>query len=236
MGQLAADIGPAPRHVLKSLAVSGALGGTVTVSCSELADRLNVSNQTASRRLQTLDEAGMIERELLANGQAIELTPDGERVLLEEYETYRSLFEGDSPLTFRGIVTTGMGEGRHYISLDGYHRQFVERLGYEPYPGTLNLTLEGESVRRRSRLETQPSTHIDGWSDEQRTYGPAFCYPAVAVTEDGREYDEVHVIVPERTHHDEDELELIAPDKLRDVLELADDGTLIVELEEGDRA
>jgi riboflavin kinase len=36
------------------------------------------------------------------------------------------------------------------------------------------------------------------------------------------------VIAPERTHHDEDQLEVIAPVKLRDVLGLADGDHLTV--------
>jgi len=43
-----------------------------------------------------------------------------------------------------------------------------------------------------------------------RTYGAASCYGVTLVTGDER-YEEVHAIVPDRTHHDDDQLELIAP-------------------------
>lgn len=219
---------------LRHLALEGAIDGDVKISCAGLADRLAVSNQTASRRLQRLAEAGLLERDLVSDGQWVALTESGEQRLRQEYETYRKLFETSREVTFRGRVTDGMGEGRHYISLSGYRRQFNNRLGYDPFPGTLNLTLDEEGVRKRARLESIDAVPIDGWEDDERTYGPAVCYPAT-VTADGRSYDEAHAIVPERTHHDEDNLELIAPDKLRDVLSLADDEWIEVTISGGDR-
>ena len=207
---------------LRHLALEGGLDGEIKVSCAELAGRLDVSTQTASRRLQRLDESGLLDRDFVADGQWVSVTDDGGRTLRREYEAYRQLFESDGTVNLRGQVTDGMGEGRHYISLSGYRRQFVERLDYEPFPGTLNLTLDEEGVRRRSRLETLAAIPIDGWEDDDRTYGPAVCYPAT-ISADGGTYSDAHAIVPERTHHDERNLELIAPDKLRDVLSLTDD-------------
>ena len=169
-----------------------------------------------------LDDEGYLSRELVADGQWVVITDDGERLLRQEYEQYRRLFEVDPAVSLRGRVTDGMGEGRHYISLDGYQRQFIERLHYEPFPGTLNLTLDEESVRRRPRLEALSPVQIDGWESDERTYGPAICYPATVDAGD-RQYDQAHAIVPERTHHDEGNLELIAPEKLREVLNLSDD-------------
>jgi len=47
-------------------------------------------------------------------------------------------------------------------------------------------------------------------------------------------YEDAHTIAPERTHHDEDQLELIAPEKLRDALALTDDDTVAVTVEDDD--
>jgi riboflavin kinase len=213
---------------LKLLALDGVLDGEVKASCSDLAGRLDASNQTASRRLQRLDDAGLIERELVSDGQWISITDEGERALQREYEDYRRIFEGPSRVELAGHVTSGMGEGRHYISLSGYMAQFEDRLGYTPFAGTLNLELGDESVRARSALNSLEPVHIDGWEDDERTYGPAVCYHASVETADGQRYEPVHVIAPERTHHDEDQLELIAADRLRDELGLDDGDRLTV--------
>ncbi len=219
--------------VLKLLALDGGLEGDIKLSCSALADRLDASNQTASRRLQRLESGGLLERETVSDGQWVAITEAGERRLHAEYEEYRRLFETDATVDLDGTVTSGMGEGRHYISLPGYSRQFEDRLGYEPFPGTLNLDLSEDSVRRRSAVASLDPVSIDGWEDDERTYGPAVCYPATVETDDGDSYDRAHVIAPERTHHDDDQLEVIAPEKLRDELGLEDDDHVTVSV--GDR-
>jgi riboflavin kinase, archaea type len=219
--------------VLKLLALEGGLEGDVKISCSRLADRLEASNQTASRRLQRLESADLLERDTVSDGQWVAITDAGERALHAEYEDYRRIFETDSAVALDGTVTSGMGEGRHYISLSGYRRQFADRLGYEPYPGTLNVDLREDSVRRRSAVASLEPIPIDGWEDDERTYGPAVCHTAVVETADGDSYEDAHIIAPERTHHDEDQLEVIAPDKLRDELGLEDGDHVTISVGDG---
>jgi riboflavin kinase len=218
---------------LKFVALEGGRSGPVKVSCAGLATRLDASSQTASRRLQRLDEAGYVERDVVADGQWISLTEEGETALRREYADYRRIFEtaGAETVEFEGTVTGGMGEGRHYISLSGYRRQFEERLGYEPFPGTLNVRLDDDSVRSRAGMASLAAVPIDGWEDDERTFGPATCYAATVRSGD-ESYDPAHIIVPERTHHDETQLELIAPDKLREALGLEDGDRVTVLVEE----
>ena len=45
-------------------------------------------------------------------------------------------------------------------------------------------------------------------------------------------YERAHVIAPERTHHGEDQLEVIAPDRLRDEMDLEDDDELTIHVSE----
>ncbi|MFB6120081.1 MAG: DUF120 domain-containing protein [Halobacteriaceae archaeon] len=216
-------VGPDELSALKALGLAGARTREVKVSCADFADRLDASTQTASRRLQALDDADYVEREHVSDGQWVAITDAGERALKSEYEDYRRIFEERATLDLSGTVTSGMGEGRHYISLAGYMEQFRERLGYEPFPGTLNVDLSERARREHSALDAFDAVAIDGWEGDDRTYGPATCYPTTVETADGDAYEGAHVIVPVRTHHDEDQIEVIAPDKLRDELAL-DDG------------
>jgi len=230
----ASTVGPDELAALKRVALAGGLGDRAKLSCSSLAEQLDASAQTASRRLQRLDDAGLLDRDVLADGQRITVTDAGVARLRREYADYRRLFEADASLSLVGTVTSGMGEGKHYISLSGYMRQFRDRLGYEPFAGTLNVELTAESVRARAELEglATEATPIDGWEDGDRTFGPATCY-AARVESDAGTYEGAHVIVPERTHHDATQLELIAPVKLRAELALGDGDELTVHL--GDR-
>jgi len=225
---------PATMAALKHVALAGGLSET-KVSCATLGDRLDASTQTASRRLQTLESAGFLEREVVGDGQWVRLTDAGEAALRGEYADYRRLFETDVELVLSGVVTGGMGEGRHYITLPGYAEQFATRLGYEPFPGTLNVELDGESVRRRGEIAGIDAVPIDAWEDDDRTYGAAACYAVTLVAND-EQYGAAHAIVPDRTHHDEDKLEVIAPDELRASLDLADDDPIEVRVEAAARA
>jgi len=229
----ASTVGPDELAALKRVALDGGLDDRAKLSCSGLAEHLDASAQTASRRLQRLDDAGLIDRDVLADGQRVTVTDAGVARLRREYADYRRLFEADSTPSLDGTVTSGMGEGKHYISLSGYMAQFRDRLGYEPFAGTLNVELTAESVRARGELDafSETATPIDGWEDGDRTFGPATCY-AARIEHDGATYDGAHVIVPERTHHDATQLELIAPVKLRDELALDDGDTVTIHLGE----
>jgi riboflavin kinase len=218
-------------RTLRELAALGALEGAEKLSCSDLADRLNASTQTASRRLQRLEDEEYIGREMVTDGQLVEITDRGAQRLQAEYAAYQRIFEGETVVELTGAVTSGMGEGRHYITLDGYMRQFRDKLGYEPYAGTLNIDLDEDSVRSRTRLSAMDPVTIEGWETDERTYGPAYCYPAT-VASSGRTYERAHVIAPERTHHGDDHLEVIAPDRLRETLALEDGTEVTVSVSE----
>ena len=94
-------------------------------------------------------------------------------------------------------MTGGFGRGEGFVSFDGYATQFEERLGYEPFPGTLNLVLS-QSVA--GELAALGSVSIEGWSEDGRSFGAVDCYPASLV--DGEESVRPHAIVPWRTDHD----------------------------------
>lgn len=213
---------------LKQLAQTEAKEQGPEVTSSQLADQLNISSQTVSRRLQSLEEAGLIDRKAKPHGQRISIKGRGKEVLMQEYQEYVELMGEKDDVELTGTVVDGMGEGKEYLSLRGYAEQFRNRLGYTPFPGTLNVELDDDDAAERSQLEDIEPTHIEGWEDSGRTYGPAHCYPARLVTETGNTYKRSHVIVPERTDHDETILEIIAEDKLKDTLDLNEEDEVTI--------
>jgi len=120
----------------------------------------------------------------------------------------------------RGKVASGLGEGRYYISREGYRRQFSEKLGFDPSPGTLNLKLDEPFT-----IEDSDSIEIEGFSDEGRSFGGCRCLPAEVGGGRGA------VVRPERTGYPPDLLELIAPVNLREALGLSDGDEVEVVLE-----
>ena len=211
--------------VLKLLALSGADESPVVLTSRELGERLGVSQQAADRYLVALERKGLVSRALAQRRQRLLLTPSAVEMLRSEYHTYRRIFEGPARLSFSGEVTSGLGEGRYYLSQPGYVVQFNERLGYTPYPGTLNVRLGGRALRKVGLLGTYSGIRIDGFQASGRTFGGATCFPA------RMNGHACHLIHPDRSHH-KDVVEFVAPDCLRETLPVRDHDVVEVDVEE----
>jgi riboflavin kinase, archaea type len=211
--------------VLKLLAHLGADQTAVVLTSREVGDKLGVSQQAADRYLVSLEKRGLLTRSLAQRRQRLLLTPAALDLLRAEFHSYRRIFEGPAKVHFSGKVTSGLGEGRYYLSQPGYVVQFTERLGYAPYPGTLNVRLTGESLRKVGLVDHWSGLRIDGFQASGRTFGGATCFPARM---NGRA---CHLIHPDRSHY-KDVVEFVAPDCLREKLKLKDDDTVTVDVEE----
>lgn len=208
---------PADVEALKQLALLGALDDHVELASAEFAQLLDLSQQTASRRLIELTEAGLIHREMGVRRQRIRVTEEGRALLQAELLLYQRMFEVKDRIVITGQVKTGLGEGRYYLSRPGYKAQFVKALGWEPYPGTLNLELSGAEANKLRFLRKTPVFAIEAFQAEGRTFGGVTCHPAQV------KGHECAAILPHRSHYTTT-LELIAPVRLRDALP-CDDGT-----------
>ena len=212
---------------LKKLALMGGIDGIIPLSSPEFATHISSSPQTASRRLQALEQAGYITRKVEPAGQQVMITQNGRQVLEAEYMEYRQIFTRPTThIELTGSVITGLGEGQYYTTLKGYHDQFVKLLDFEPYPGTLNIRLEGESVGYRSMLNLKDGIIIDGFKSKNRTFGGGRCYPVKLGNG-----TKGAIMIPDRTHYPEDIIEIISPDNLRDKLELKDGSKITVLVE-----
>jgi riboflavin kinase, archaea type len=190
----------------------------VEVSSSKLGDALGVTQQAASRRLIELEKAGLVERAHKGRGLAVRLTGSGLKITEAFYAGLRGALNESNQLKFRGTLFRGFGEGGYYVSLKGYARPFFQALGFEPFPGTLNLRLVGEAMlEQRRSLDFFAGVEVSGFKDGGRTFGPVKCFRAEV---EGKYPGAVLAI--ERTHYDSSVLEVIAPLNLRDALGLKD--------------
>ena len=158
-------------------------GGTcIEITTTELGNIINRSQQSVSKYLVELEEAGLLERTKAGQKFRIMITDKGVDEVLNLYETVKNSVEilDSSGLLLDGKVVSGMGEGSYYMSLSGYRSQFNEKLGYEPYAGTLNLKLLNQSsMRMRRMMDNYPSIFVRGFTDSSRSYGWVKCYPAI---------------------------------------------------------
>jgi riboflavin kinase len=187
-----------------------------------------MSQQTASRYLIELDNKGWIERTITAEGCLIRITDSGVKELQKLYSNLRYLMEIVYPpsVTLEGTVFTGLGEGAYYISKEQYRKQFIEKLGFDPYPGTLNLKLTTDyDIKTRAELDAYPAIEVEGFVNEDRTFGSVKCYP---VTIENKEKGAL--ISALRSHYDASVLEIISPVPLRKHLKLKDGHKVKVEV------
>ncbi len=215
-------------YALYKLAELGASRRTVRVSTEYLAEKMDLSQQSASRYLIQLENKRLIKRTVTPEGCMIKITDTGQIELKRLYSSLRLIFEAAYPpsITLEGTLFTGLGEGSYYISKDGYRKQFMEKLGFDPYPGTLNLKLTTDyDVKARTELETFPAIELNGFLNESRSFGGVKCYPAIINNK-----MKGAVLTAMRTHYDSSVIEVVAPVYLRGSLKLKDGQKVKVEV------
>ena len=208
------------QHILTltELLAKGARHNFVTITTSSLGNSINKSQQAASKHLLELERDGYIER--MRNGQrvSVRITTKGHTEMIRLSSILKSSLESSpSYVEFKGIIVSGMGEGAYYMSMKGYEKQFKLKLGYVPFPGTLNVKLKDkEFIEAKRTLDTHPGIMINGFSDGKRTYGWVKCYPSKI-----NNSIDAALITLERTHHDDSVIELISKENIKKTTKLS---------------
>ena len=202
---------------LTELLSKGAKNNYVAITTSTLGKKIGKSQQAASKHLLELEQGGFILRLTTGRKVSVKLTKKGFEKISEIFDLLKNSLETTpSSIDVNGELVTGMGEGKYYMSLKGYTKQFREQIGYTPFPGTLNVKLEKkeqiESLRQLTNLE---GIKIQGFSDGKRTYGWVKCFSCIINAKVKAE-----IILLERTHHDLSTIEIISSDEIRKKLGL----------------
>ena len=204
---------------------------TINISSVEFGKLLNLSQQTASRRISDLENLGWIKRKIEKKTQKIVLTKKGSDVMLLMYKNLKNILE---KIVIIGTVQSGMKEGAYYVSIKGYYDQFQEKLGFLPYKGTLNLELNNTNIDLlREKLKNLKPVVIAGFKDDnsERTYGVVHCYNcSISRIDNPEEKIKAAILDIKRTHHKKNIIEILAEPYLRDYFNLKDGNKLIIEL------
>lgn len=209
---------------LLKLAELGAHRGFVRAPTEKVGGLLGLSQQSASRILRILEQRGWIERSVSRNGVYARITNSGFEKFAELQGTISRIFgRGVEPIAFRGIVFTGIGDGAYYMRL--YRRTFKSKVGFEPFPGTLNLRAATiEDLKALERIRSLPAIEIRGFRGRQRSFGSVRCYRVIV-----QHSVPGFMVVPERTHYGREVAELITSERLREKLGLRDGDMVTVE-------
>ena len=200
---------------LRKIALLGGMHDYVSISSRELGDMLRVSQQSASKRILEMLNEGWISRDLGARKQRIKLTEKGIDALRQEYSEYQRIFEPRDHMIIKGSVVTGMGEGQYYVTQEGYQEQFLHRLGFRPFEGTLNVRVAITDLYKLDIIRRSVGILVHGFERNGRTFGDVVCHRATI------QNLECAVVVPSRSHY-EDIIEVLCKFHLRRTLSLKD--------------
>jgi riboflavin kinase len=201
----------------------------IEISTVKFGEILGLSQQTGSRRINDLEQLGWIKRKVTGKTQKISITKEGANIMLMIYKELKKLLES---ILIIGEVTEGIHEGGYYVSIKGYYQQFKEKLGFEPYKGTLNLRLSDTDIELlREKLKNITPIIIDGFKDLNREYGPVKCYDVyISRMDDKNNKRKAAILDIQRTHHKENIIEILAKPYLRDYFHLKDGDKLIIDI------
>jgi CTP-dependent riboflavin kinase len=128
-----------------------------------------------------------------------------------------------------GIVFSDLGVASSFMSLAWVQAGLRERLGFAPFPATLNIRLENaadQETWRRIRVEG-PALRL---SSADGGFCSARLYPvAIHSKVDLRENISAAILFPEVADYPCDKLEIVAPFRLKDYLGVRDGDALTLE-------
>ena len=112
----------------------------------------------------------------------------------------------------KGRVFSGKSEGAEFVDLSWARKQIIEKLGFTPYSGTLNIRLDGKNTKMKKELMNATGAKI--------LPAPGYC--------GGRIFEasimnvKCAVVIPEVLCYPEDVVEVISSTNLRERFHLVD--------------
>ncbi|ASJ10777.1 riboflavin kinase [Thermococcus sp. P6] len=192
------------------LARRGATGRMVRVTLRELAGELGMSPQSVLRLLDEMESEGLVERDVIGRKTYVGISPEGLTFLEKLCDAIsETLYDG----LVLGEVVSGMGEGAYYVKQ--YAPLIKEYLGFEPYPGTLNVKVLFPKTIFDALCQVRPVI-LPGFTRNGRTFGDVKAYRVRVEGVEGA------IVIPSRTVHPPKIAEVIAPECLRERLGLKD--------------
>jgi CTP-dependent riboflavin kinase len=130
-----------------------------------------------------------------------------------------------------GVVFSDLGQAASFMSLDWVQAALKERLGFAPYPATLNLRLQSQEELSAWRRIKAGETGID-----LPPSGAAFCrarlYPVTVLSPfEGDKLDGA-ILLPDVEGYPPDKIEVVAPIGIKDRLKIRDGDPLTLETRE----
>lgn len=129
----------------------------------------------------------------------------------------------ESKFKIRGRISKGLNEGRNFIQIPWVRRQFINKLGIDPYPGTLNLEiLDGRDLENYRILKSTEAIEI---IPEDPSFCKARCHPVLI-----NKILKGAIVIPLVEGYPENKMEIIAQENLKERFHLKDGDFLEIEV------
>ncbi|MBI2877234.1 MAG: CTP-dependent riboflavin kinase [Candidatus Tectomicrobia bacterium] len=131
--------------------------------------------------------------------------------------------EAQKEVHLKGVVVSGLGEGRFFTELPWAREQFIGKVGIDPYPGTLNLRLDSaEGLKQWEALRGHPGITI---VPPEAGFCNGKCFRILI---QGRVPGAI--VFPEVAGYPVDKLEVIASCNLKEALGIRDGDEILLEV------
>ncbi|MBI4399622.1 CTP-dependent riboflavin kinase [Candidatus Micrarchaeota archaeon] len=191
---------------------------TVITTTNELAEALEMSQQSISRWLIELEQEGFIKRTV----GGLMLTDRGILLLKKIYSVLKESLGKEKEILFTGFVTSGVKDGRYYLSLPAYKKKFKETFGFIPYPGTLNVKVD--QPEKKLLFMDRKGIRIEGFNEGGRFFGGLKAFNGIMNNL------KIMLLIPDRSHYGPEVIELISDKFLRKKFKLKDGDKIKVKI------
>ena len=126
-----------------------------------------------------------------------------------------------------GRLATGIGMGKIFTRLDWARTQFVDKVGIDPFPGTINVVIDDpESFPVWVRLKRTDGIHMDNPNEGPHDCDAKCWRVTIAGSIDGA------IVFPLVDGYPPAQVEVIAPVGVRDALGIEDGDEVVLTLKD----
>ncbi len=133
--------------------------------------------------------------------------------------------QSNAKIHLNGQVVPGLGTGKFFVTQENYKKQFIKKIGYIPYEGTLNLKIKNEE--RSYLVKNTTGILITGFRENNKTFGQVTCLNCTLKKDQKK--TKGTIVLPQKTRYT-DIIEIIAPSNLRKKLNLKNNDVVEITL------
>ena len=126
-------------------------------------------------------------------------------------------------IMLQGTVSSGFGEGKYFTQLDWVIEQFLTKLGFVPYPGTLNVDIDERAWDDLVRFGQDGGASIE---PPNMAFCSAICYEALINNQIVGA-----VVMPGTTKHPTGKIEIMASVSIKKTLNIVDGDVVTLTLQ-----